>query len=164
MIGFITPYIFTHLRTTGNTALSFFYTLYSSPLHMHYNFQSSLVVSWQRIPQQYHCNFNSYMKSSWRSLIPFLLFPAAANSEGPTQFARLLFYTVFWLCPIITTRRGPHGKHRLLLSRMCLQFRCPAIDILLLSTFVADYVYRTFALQLVCTYEIVHTETLLYTF
>jgi hypothetical protein len=49
MIGFIAPYTLTQLGTTDNTALSLFYTLYSSPLHTHYGSQSSLVVSWQRI-------------------------------------------------------------------------------------------------------------------
>jgi hypothetical protein len=35
MIDFIAPYTFTHLGTTGNTALSLLYTLYSSPLYTH---------------------------------------------------------------------------------------------------------------------------------
>jgi hypothetical protein len=41
--------IHSQLETTGNTALSLIYTLYSSPLHTHYGSQSSLVVFWQRI-------------------------------------------------------------------------------------------------------------------
>jgi hypothetical protein len=41
--------LYTHLGTTGNTALLLIYTLYSSPLHAHYGSQSSLVISWQRI-------------------------------------------------------------------------------------------------------------------
>jgi hypothetical protein len=36
---------------------------------------------------QSHCIFNSHMTSSWYSLIPFLPFPAAANSEDLTQFS-----------------------------------------------------------------------------
>jgi hypothetical protein len=35
MIVFIAPYTFTDFGTTGNTALSIFYTLSSSPLHTH---------------------------------------------------------------------------------------------------------------------------------
>jgi hypothetical protein len=35
MIGFIAPYTFTQFGTTGNTALSLFCTLYTSPLHTH---------------------------------------------------------------------------------------------------------------------------------
>jgi hypothetical protein len=35
MIGFSAPYTLTQFWTTGNTAPSLFYTLSSSPLHMH---------------------------------------------------------------------------------------------------------------------------------
>jgi hypothetical protein len=71
MIGFIAPYTFTQFGITGNTALSLFCTLYSSPLHMHQDSESSLVVLWQRI---YHgqCYFKSHLKSSCHSLILFL--------------------------------------------------------------------------------------------
>jgi hypothetical protein len=34
-IGFIARYTFTQYKTKGNTALSLFYTLSSSPLHTH---------------------------------------------------------------------------------------------------------------------------------
>jgi hypothetical protein len=84
MIGFIAPYIFTHLGITGNTALSLFYTLSGSPLHTH-RVLSSLAVSWQRVYQsltvsrslatclsQSHCNFKSHMESSFHALITFL--------------------------------------------------------------------------------------------
>jgi hypothetical protein len=35
MVGFIAPYTFAQFGTTGNTALSLFYKLSFSPLHMH---------------------------------------------------------------------------------------------------------------------------------
>jgi hypothetical protein len=51
MIEFIAPHTFTQFETIGNTALPLFYTLSSSPLHMDYDSQPSLVVSWQWIYQ-----------------------------------------------------------------------------------------------------------------
>jgi hypothetical protein len=43
--------LYTQLGSTGNTSTALFliYTLYSLPLHTHYDSQSSLVISWQRI-------------------------------------------------------------------------------------------------------------------
>jgi hypothetical protein len=148
MIGFIAPYTFTQFGTTGNTVLSLYYTLPSSPLLTHYDSQSSLVVSWQRI-------YNSLTVTSnhtWSLLVTVLLiychYSAAANSEDSAQFnssaTELIsrkvsvskldfalsttvlqsFYFLFSTTsrlptvPFITPRHGPHGKHRLLLLRM----------------------------------------------
>jgi hypothetical protein len=95
MIGYIAPYTFTQLGTTGNTALSLFCTL-SVHLCTRTNSPSSLVVSWQRIYQS-HCHFKSHMKSSLHSLIPFLAFllshlPPPSPELEPVLF-RLLFCT-----------------------------------------------------------------------
>jgi hypothetical protein len=48
MIGFIDT-LYIQLGTSGNYSATGISTIYSSPLHTHYGFQSSLVVSWQRI-------------------------------------------------------------------------------------------------------------------
>jgi hypothetical protein len=48
---------------TINTQLSLIYTIHSSPLHTHYDSQSSLVVPWQRILTQ-TLTFQLTMKSS----------------------------------------------------------------------------------------------------
>jgi hypothetical protein len=45
-------HLYIQLVTTSDTALSLIYILYSSPLHICYGSQSSLVVSWQRISTQ----------------------------------------------------------------------------------------------------------------
>jgi hypothetical protein len=75
MIGFIAPYTFTQLGTTGNTALSLFYTLYSSLLHTHalgFSVFTSRIQATDLL--QSHWHFNSHMKSSLHSLIHFLPF------------------------------------------------------------------------------------------
>jgi hypothetical protein len=106
MIGYIAPYTFTQFGTTGNTALSLFYTLSRSP------FPHALVFSvlTSRILatdlSQSHCTFKSHMKSSCHSLINFLplfcscqfnsmpsSYPGRLASRNSTLHFRLLFYT-----------------------------------------------------------------------
>jgi hypothetical protein len=86
------------------TVLSLIYTLRSSPLHMHYGSQSSLVVSWQRIYNR-HCHFKSHVKSSFHSLIPFL--PLFCSC----QFRRL--DSIQFLCSQAHTTAGWHIETRL---------------------------------------------------
>jgi hypothetical protein len=49
MIGFIDIYTSLQFRATGNYCTIAVLHVFSSSLHTHYNPQSSLVVSWQRI-------------------------------------------------------------------------------------------------------------------
>jgi hypothetical protein len=60
---------------------------------------------------QFLCNLNSY------SLIPFLPFLQLPIRKTQLDCCFLLRH-FFLLCPLITPRNGPHGKHRLLLSTM----------------------------------------------
>jgi hypothetical protein len=72
MIGFI-DILYTALGATGNTALSLFYSFYSLTLHTCWCFQSSVVVSWQRIHNSLTVTA-AHMKSSLDSQIPFSSF------------------------------------------------------------------------------------------
>jgi hypothetical protein len=73
------------------TALSLFYTLYSSPLHTHYGSQSSLVVSWQRI----YNNLTVISNHTWSLLsCHFLSSTFNSHPQNSTQFSTTqLFFT-----------------------------------------------------------------------
>jgi hypothetical protein len=82
LIGFIAPYTLTQFGTTGNTALSLFYTLsvYSCTrtrvLSLHQPCPGNGFITL--------CLFKSYMRSSWHSLIHFLpLFSSQFSSSAP---------------------------------------------------------------------------------
>jgi hypothetical protein len=125
VIGFIAPYKFTQFGTTGSyRAIAILHTLQSTIPHA----IGSLIFASRILAtdlSQSHCNFKSHVTSSCHSLIPFLSF-----LQLPILKTRLLqstliysFYSVsapscLLTMPTITPRHGPHGKHRLLLSRM----------------------------------------------
>jgi hypothetical protein len=140
MIGFISPYTFTQLRTT-DTALSLIYTLYSAPLHTHRDFQSSLVISWQRIYHSYrHFNIwsllfvppNSFLALILPLPIPntlFLSIPLFRSSYLGRLASRIsilhfrLDYSLYstWSCLLTVSFITPrHRKH----SLYCLHREC----------------------------------------
>jgi hypothetical protein len=119
--------------TTCNTALSLIYPLYNSPLLTHLYSQSSLAVSWQRIYKRLTITSNHTWSFPFLALILRLPIPKTRlqsipllPSSYPGRLAsrnstlhfptRLLFYRlgpVFWLCPFINPRHGPHRQHSL---------------------------------------------------
>jgi hypothetical protein len=78
--------LFTQLGTRGNTALSLIYTLYDSQLHKHYDSQSSLVVSWQRIYNRLTVTSNhiwSFLAQSNSFHAIILQLPTQFSSSAP---------------------------------------------------------------------------------
>jgi hypothetical protein len=124
MIGFIVPYTFTQLGTTGNTAPWLIYTLYNSPS------PSSLVVSWQRIYNSLlvisnHRVFLS-QSNSFLAIIRQMPIPKTRLNSIPGMLAsRNSTLHSILLCAaehfFISTIHGLHGKHRLLLLRIVLE-------------------------------------------
>jgi hypothetical protein len=113
MIGFTAPYTFTQFGTTRNTALSLSTFFQFTVAHaLGFSVCTSRILATDL--SQSHCYFKSHMKSSCHSLISFLPFPPADNSEGSN---RLLSATVFYLscllCPFIVFRSRQHRKHSL---------------------------------------------------
>jgi hypothetical protein len=129
MIGFIAPYTFTQLGTTSNYSATVFYTFqFTVPHAQGFSVFTSRILATDL--SQSHCNFKSHMKSSLHSLIPFLQFPLShlrlPIPKTRLEYSGLLFYTPSTLSLLllscrtlpITTLYVPHWKHRLLLSRM----------------------------------------------
>jgi hypothetical protein len=87
MIGFIVTYTFSQFETTGNySSIAILHTLQFPVAHaLGFSVFTSRIL-WTDLWQS-HCHFNSHMTTSWHSLIPFLPFPAAENSEDSTQFS-----------------------------------------------------------------------------
>jgi hypothetical protein len=95
MIGFISPYTFTHLENTrtGNTTLSLFHVRCTRTRIL-----SSLVVSWQRIS-------NSLTSThTWHSLIPFLPFILNHLPLPPPELDAILILAAWNPCYIASER------------------------------------------------------------
>jgi hypothetical protein len=140
MTGFITPYTFTQFGTTGNySAIAILHTCqFTVPNALGFLVFTSRILATDL--SQSHCNFKSHMKSSLHRLISFLPFPlnhlGLPSPELEPVLSTTVLYSVvlcFFCCILpatllllllscqtllITTMHGPHGKHRLLLSRM----------------------------------------------
>jgi hypothetical protein len=87
MIGFIAPYTFAQFGTTGHySAIAFLHTLQFTVAHaLGFSAFTSRILATDL--SQSHCHFNSHMTFSLYSLIRFLAFSAAANSEDSTKFS-----------------------------------------------------------------------------
>jgi hypothetical protein len=74
MVGFIAPYTFIPLGTTDNySAIADLHTSQFTVTHaLRFSVSTSRILATD-LPES-HCNFKSHMKSSCRSLIPFLPF------------------------------------------------------------------------------------------
>jgi hypothetical protein len=128
--------IHSQLGNTGNTALSLFYTLCSSPLHTHWISKSSPVVTWQRIFNRLTVTSNHTWGSSLHSLIHFLPFLLNHLRLPSPKLDPILAKTPSndLHCPFIIPRHGPRRKRSLsIVKKACLLIRCLAMDILLLS-------------------------------
>jgi hypothetical protein len=106
---------------------------------------------------QSHCHFNSYMKSSWHSLIPFVPFLLTHLRLPSPELNQVLLTTVLhsfyycsseFLCPFITPRHEPQGKHPCIVKVACLLVRYLVMDVLLSrGRVLRECVYRVAAKQ-----------------
>jgi hypothetical protein len=65
-----------------------------------------------------------------------LLWNALSDERTGLSFVRVILSPLY-SCPLITPRHGPHGKHRFLLSRLCLLVRYLAMNVLFLSAYAS---------------------------
>jgi hypothetical protein len=102
-------------RTTWNySAVAILHTFHVTVSHA-LGFSHFTSRLWATNLLQSHCNFKSHMKS-WRHLQNLIQFSSDYCSILPATLVLLLLSCRTLL---ITTLLGPHRKHRLLLSRMC---------------------------------------------
>jgi hypothetical protein len=83
-------------------------------------------ILWSNLLDLYTAGYNSSQITIWRTVIFFWLDTPLELFWLPTELLCTPLYSsysfvllqFFWLCPLTTPWHGPHGKHRLLLSRM----------------------------------------------
>jgi hypothetical protein len=137
------------LTRRGNTALSLFYTLSSSPLHTHKDSQCSLVLSWQRIYNRLTVTSNHTISPLWTPYFLSCHF-FSITFDCHLQFLRLLFYTLSRLVTVPfynASARTPRKTPSSIVKYACLLIRYLAMDVLILSCEYAsrECVYRAVA-------------------
>jgi hypothetical protein len=143
--------IYSQFETTSNTALSLFYTHYSSPLHTHKRSQSSLVVSWQQIYNSLTVTSNQTWSLLFVAIILQLpIMKTRLNSKLISRQAGVSKLDSSLLdCSVSTSSRlltvsfynpfgTDHTEHTdIIVKEACLKCRCLAVDILLFRAFVS---------------------------
>jgi hypothetical protein len=147
MIGFITPYTFKEIGTTGKCiAIVSLHTLqFTVPYALRFSAFTGHILA--KDLSQFHCNFNSHKKSSWHSLIPFLPFLQLPIPNIWLSSSQLLFYTPCYFAYtslrsrqtlLITTLHGLHEKTPFsVVKNSCLLVCYLTMGLLLLSACVA---------------------------
>jgi hypothetical protein len=143
MIGFIDA-LYTQHGTTGSRALSVIYTLYTSQLHTHYDSQSSLVVSWQRIFKSLTVTSNHtwsllFKPNSFLAIIVSSIQFLCSQAHIPAgwRLDTRLFTSLYAAEHFFVTTLQYHAENTAcIVKEACLPIRCLAMDFLLLRVLV----------------------------
>jgi hypothetical protein len=137
MIEFIAPYTFTQFGTTGSySAIADLHTSQFTVTHaLGFSVFTSRILTTDL--SQSHCHFKLHMEPSCHSLIPFL--PLFCNCQlrrldkVPLDYCSILRCTLLTVPSYTSSARTPRKTPSSTVKNACLQLRCLAIDVLLLS-------------------------------